>query len=183
MDLSGRESGEPFKRLFFALECAPAQRRDIAHWRSALGSGLGRPVASANFHLTLMFLGAVSTAQLPAILAAAAQVKVPQKPLTVMLDRLEVWRPAKALVLMPTQPPAALRQLVYTLQQAMLPLGFADAPREYRPHLTLARDCHSPVPEAPVAANFTLRARHFTLLESRKGQYWPLAQWPLQVQG
>ncbi|PRA62370.1 RNA 2',3'-cyclic phosphodiesterase [Pseudomonas sp. MYb187] len=176
------ESGEPFKRLFFALACEPAQRRDIARWRNELGSGLGRPVPSVNFHLTLMFLGSVATAQLPAILAAAAQVKVPQKPLTVMLDRLEVWRPAKALVLVPTQPPAALRQLAYALQQAMLPLGFTDAPREYRPHLTLARDYHGPVPEAQIAADFILRARHFTLYESRRGRYLPLAQWPLEVQ-
>ncbi|MNJ28922.1 2'-5'-RNA ligase [compost metagenome] len=182
MEQSGRESGEPFKRLFFALECAPTQRRAIAHWRSELGTVLGRPVASANFHLTLMFLGSVATAQLPAVLAAAAQVNVPQKPLTVLLDRLEVWRPAKALVLVPTQPPGALRQLVYGLQQAMLPLGFADAPREYRPHLTLARDYHGPVPEAQAAADFSLRARHFTLLESRRGQYLPLAQWSLEAQ-
>ncbi|MCY1451497.1 RNA 2',3'-cyclic phosphodiesterase [compost metagenome] len=93
-----------------------------------------------------------------------------------------MWRPAKALVLVPTQPPAALRQLAYALQQAMLPLGFTDAPREYRPHLTLARDYHGPVPEAQIAADFILRARHFTLYESRRGRYLPLAQWPLEVQ-
>ena len=34
-------------------------------------------------------------------------------------------------------------------------------------------------PEAAVAPEFHLSARHFTLYESRKGRYWPLAQWPL----
>ena len=173
------ETGEPFKRLFFALECLPQQRRAIARWRSELDMDTGRPVPSANFHLTLRFVGAAGTAQLPAILAAAAGVKVPGEPLTLVLDRLEVWRSAKALMLVPSQPPAALRQLAYALQQAMLPLGFAQDPRDYRPHLTLARDYRGSEPEALVPAEFVLRARHFTLFESRKSQYWPLAQWPL----
>ncbi|TDF84469.1 RNA 2',3'-cyclic phosphodiesterase [Pseudomonas sp. H9] len=174
-----RETGEPFKRLFFALDCTPQQRRAIAQWRSELRIEKGRPVPSANFHLTLMFLGAVDTAQLPAILAAAAAVKVPGQAVTVELDRVDVWRPAKALVLTPSETPAALRQLVYALQQALLPLGFAEPPREYRPHLTLARDYQGPPPQALVAADFILRARRFTLFESRKGRYWPLAHWPL----
>ncbi len=38
------ESREPFKRLFFALNCAPEQRRAIAQWRNALGLNIGRPV-------------------------------------------------------------------------------------------------------------------------------------------
>lgn len=171
--------GEPFKRLFFALECEAPQRREIARWRNELGSDLGRAVPSTNFHLTLMFLGAVPTVQIPAICAAAAAVPVPGKPLNVELDRLQAWRVAKALVLAPSQTPVQLRQLVYALQQALLPLGFSDAPREYRAHLTLARDYQGPVPEAMVAADFRLRARHFTLFESRKGRYQPLAQWPL----
>ena len=175
-----RETGEPFKRLFFAVDCTPTQRRAIAQWRSELGMDNGRPVPSANFHLTLMFLGTAGTAQLPAILAAAAAVKVPGEPLTVALDRLEIWRPAKVLVLAPSQTPVVLRQLVYALQQALLPLGFAEAPREYRPHLTLFRDFHGPVPEALEAPQFSLKVRHFTLFESRRGRYWPLAHWPLQ---
>ncbi|MGE8391695.1 RNA 2',3'-cyclic phosphodiesterase [Pseudomonas sp. BIGb0427] len=179
MDPGNGDTGEPFKRLFFALDCAPQQRRAIARWRSELELKSARPVPSANFHLTLMFVGAAGTAQLPAILAGAAGVKVAGEPLTVVLDRLQVWRPAKALVLVPSQTPAALRQLAYALQQAMLALGFTEDPRDYRPHLTLARDYRGSEPEALVPAEFILHARHFSLFESRKGQYWPLAQWPL----
>lgn len=181
MEQGIRETGEPFKRLFFALDCAPAQRRAIAQWRRDLGSDIGRPVPSANFHLTLMFVGSVDTVQLPSILAAADGVKVPDEAVMLVLDRLEVWRSAKALVLAPSQTPAALRQLVYALQQALLPLGFVEA-RDYRPHLTLARDYRGAVPETSTEADFVLRARQFTLFESRKGQYWPLAHWPLLAQ-
>ncbi|QBF26316.1 RNA 2',3'-cyclic phosphodiesterase [Pseudomonas tructae] len=179
MDPGTGETAEPFKRLFFALDCVPEQRRAIARWRGELALGTGRPVPSANFHLTLVFVGAVPTVQLPTILAAAAAVKVAGEPLTLMLDRLEVWRPAKALVLVPSHTPVALRQLVYGLQQAMLALGFTQESRDYLAHLTLARDYQGREPEALVPTAFALRARHFTLFESRKGQYWPLAQWPL----
>ncbi|MFJ2366367.1 RNA 2',3'-cyclic phosphodiesterase [Pseudomonas sp. NPDC087697] len=174
-----REQSEPFKRLFFALPCATAQRRAIAQWRSALGLGSGRPVPAENFHLTLMFLGSVAVAQIPGICAAAAEVRTPGEPLTVSLDHLDAWRRAGVLLLAPKQAPLPLRQLVYALQQAMLPFGFVDDPREYRPHLTLMRDFREPVPESDTPPDFHLSARHFALFESHKGRYRALAEWPL----
>lgn len=68
-----REPGEPVKRLFFALPCAQAQRRAIAQWRGALHVDSGRPVPVDNFHVTLLFLGAVAVTQVPALCAAAAK--------------------------------------------------------------------------------------------------------------
>ncbi|MNQ44656.1 RNA 2',3'-cyclic phosphodiesterase [compost metagenome] len=70
--------------------------------------------------------------------------------------------------------------MVYALQQAMLPLGLEDAPREFRPHLTLMREYRAPVPESTTAPDFQLSARHFVLFESHKGRYRALAQWPLE---
>jgi 2'-5' RNA ligase len=173
------ETREPFKRLFFALDCAPAQRREIARWRSALQLRNGRPVPADNFHLTLKFLGAVAVAQIAEICTAAASIRVPGERLTVLLDRLDVWRRAGALVLAPEQAPPALLRLVYDLEQAMLPFGLEQAPKEYRPHLTLARDYRASVPESPTAPEFFLRAERFTLFESHKGRYRALAEWPL----
>lgn len=95
------ESREPFKRLFFALDCAPAQRKAIAQWRSALQLRIGRPVPAENFHLTLKFLGSVAIAQIADICDAAASVRTSGERLTVVLDRLDVWRRAGALVLAP----------------------------------------------------------------------------------
>ena len=173
------ESREPFKRLFFALNCAPAQRREIARWRSALQLRNGRPVPTENFHLTLKFLGAVGVAQIAEICTAAASIRTPGERLTVVLDRLDVWRRAGALVLAPEQASPALLRLVYALEQAMLPFGLEQAPREYRPHLTLARDYRAPVPESATPPEFFLRADRFTLFESHKGRYRALAEWPL----
>ena len=174
--------GEPLKRLFFALPCAPAQRKAIARWRNTLGRGAGRPVPAENFHVTMLFLGAVPVTLIPAICAAAASVRVPGRPLELTLDRLKAWRKANVLVLAPTEAPAMLGRFVYALQEALRPLGLANEYREYRPHLTLLRDWRSPEPEAAEAPEFHLRADHFVLYESHKGAYRALAQWPLKVQ-
>ncbi|AYG44576.1 RNA 2',3'-cyclic phosphodiesterase [Pseudomonas sp. Leaf58] len=174
-----RPSGTPFKRLFFALPVSDVQRRALAQWRHGLGLRSGKPVPVANFHVTLLFVGDVEAAQVPAICAAVDQLALPATAPRLLLDRLQVWQRASALVLEAQQTPAALLQLVYGLQQALLPLGVAAASRDYRPHLTLARDFRGQPPEASSAPDFYLAARHFTLYESRKGAYWPLAQWPL----
>ena len=173
------ESREPFKRLFFALDCAPAQRKAIAQWRSALQLRSGRPVPAENFHLTLKFLGSVAIAQIADICDAAASVRTSGERLTVVLDRLDVWRRAGALVLAPEQAPPALLRLVYDLEQAVLPFALEDAPREFRPHLTLARDYHAPVPESATPPEFFLRADRFILFESHKGRYRVVQDWPL----
>jgi len=170
---------EPFKRLFFALPCAPEQARAVSRWRADLRLRSGRPVPAENFHLTLMFLGAVGVSQLPTILEAAARLRPLEHTDPVVLDRLEVWRRSQALVLTASQPPKALLRWAYALQEAMLPLGFAVDPREFRPHLTLMRDFRNEVPEAGVAPEFVWKAREFALFESYKGRYQALAQWPL----
>ncbi|MNF86982.1 2'-5'-RNA ligase [compost metagenome] len=173
------ESREPFKRLFFALDCPPAQRKAIAQWRSALQLRSGRPVPAENFHLTLKFLGSIAAAQVADICEAAASVRTSAERLSVTLDRLDVWRRAGVLVLAPEQAPPALLRLVYDLEQALLPFALEDAPREFRPHLTLARDFRAPVPESATTPEFFLRADRFTLFESHKGRYRALAEWPL----
>jgi 2'-5' RNA ligase len=174
-----RPSGTPFKRLFFALPVSDAQRRAITQWRRGLNLRSGKPVPSENFHLTLLFLGDVDAAQVPAICAAVDNLVRPGAPLRLLLDQLKTWQRSNVLVLEPQETPAALRQLVYGLQQALLPMGFEEQAREYRPHLTLSRDFRGQAPEAVEAPAFLFSARHFTLYESRKGRYWPLAQWPL----
>lgn len=179
MRREARVSGEPLKRLFFALPCSPEQSRTLGRWRSTLGVNSGRPVPVANFHLTLMFLGEIETVQIPAICDAMAKVPRPNAPLRVVLDKLATWHRSDVLVLEPSQTPPALRQLVYALHQALLPFGIEDSVREFRPHLTLVRDYSADVPESPEAPALRLTIEHFTLFESSRGQYKPIAQWPL----
>lgn len=170
---------EPFKRLFFALPCTPVQGKAVSRWRNDLRLRSGKPVPTENFHLTLMFLGAVGASQLPAILEAAGRVRLLERLEPLILDRLEVWRRSQALVLTAQEPPKALLRWVYDLQEALLPLGFTVDAREFRPHLTLMRDFRNEVPEAMLAPEFRWNPREFVLYESSRGRYLPLAQWPL----
>jgi RNA 2',3'-cyclic 3'-phosphodiesterase len=179
MNSQSREAAQPCQRLFFALPCSPAQRHAIGQWRRALELRRGRPVPVENFHLTLVFLGAIAVSQIPAICAAAARVQTSGAPLRVPLDHLEAWSGAGILCLTPAREALALRQFVYALQQALLPLGLFENLREFRPHLTLMRDYREPLPESSSPPNFHLRAEHFSLFESHKGRYRSLANWPL----
>ncbi len=49
------------RRLFFALTLPDAMQQEIVQWRAGhFSPEAGRPVAAANLHLTLAFLGEVS---------------------------------------------------------------------------------------------------------------------------
>ncbi|WP_346830873.1 RNA 2',3'-cyclic phosphodiesterase [Pseudomonas abietaniphila] len=170
---------EPQSRLFFALTCSAPLRKAISQWRALLSPRAGRPVPAANFHLTLLFLGSVDQAQIAEICTTASKIKVPGKQLTLVLDRLEVWRKSKALVLTPEDAPPELMRLSYALEQAMLRFGQDQEHKEFRPHLTLARDYQYAVPEAGSPPEFFLRADRFGLYQSHKGQYNPVADWSL----
>lgn len=170
---------EPQSRLFFALTCSPALKKTISQWRASLSLRVGRPVPAANLHLTLLFLGSVDQAQIAEICTTASKIKVPGKPLTLVLDRLEVWRKSKALVLTSEDAPPELMRLSYALEQAMLRFGQDQEHKEFRPHLTLARDYESPVPEGGMPPDFFLRADRFGLYQSHKGQYSLVADWSL----
>ncbi|WLH33498.1 RNA 2',3'-cyclic phosphodiesterase [Pseudomonas sp. FP2196] len=167
------------KRLFFALDCPPAQRKAIAQWRSELSLRAGKSVPADNFHLTLLFLGAVPLAQIGEVCEAAGKVHTPGEPLRISLDRLQVWHRAGVLSLAPEQAPQALLRLVYGLEQAMLPFGFEESSHEFRPHLTLARDFRAPEPESTTPPEFLLRAERFALFESHKGRYRIVQDWSL----
>jgi len=170
---------EEAKRLFFALDCPAVQRKAIAQWRGELGLRTGKPVPADNFHLTLLFIGAVPLAQINEVCEAAGQVRTPGEALRIPLDRLQVWHRPGVLSLAPEQAPPALLRLVYALEQAMLPFGFEETPREFRPHLTLARDYRAAEPESATPPEFFLRAERFALFESHKGRYRILQDWSL----
>jgi 2'-5' RNA ligase len=170
---------EPQSRLFYAFTCSAPLRKAISHWRALLSLRAGRPVPAANFHLTLLFLGSVDQAQIADICSATSKIKVPGKPLTLILDHLEVWRKSKALVLTPADAPPELMRLSYALEQAMLVFGHDQEHKEFRPHLTLSRDYRSPVPEAGSPPEFLFQADRFGLYQSHKGHYSLIADWPL----
>lgn len=164
-------------RLFFALHCPPALAASIATWRDGLRLN-GRPVAQANLHLTLAFLGQQPRARVPELLSLAAALRLPAFDLH--LDRL-VRRRGGLVYLTPSQTPSGLLELAQALRDALLAAGISLENRPFLAHLSLLRHC----PRLPPAASpsFEWPATHFALFASERGpdgsQYQQLQQWAL----
>lgn len=164
-------------RLFFALPCPPEQAAAICSWRDQQALG-GHPVARENLHLTLAFLGAQPAEHLDALQQLAAGVVCDEFELT--LNRL-ITLGQGFVCLAPTEAPPALLQLAGSLAERLSALGVVLDSRPYLPHMTLARQAHTPVQGCAPA--FTWPARGFELYLSRNGpggvRYQSLGYWPL----
>jgi 2'-5' RNA ligase len=162
-------------RLFFALPCPPAIAVEIDAWRSHLAIS-GRPVPSANLHLTLAFLGDLPERALALLEALPPRLPLRDLAFDLQLDHLDCWH-GGLLHLAPSQPPAELLALASGLARLLDEAGLASEPRTYRPHLTLARDSCLPVQVG--SPHFAWRAEELVLYRSEQGRYRPLAKWPL----
>ena len=92
------------KRLFFAIELPAPVQRQIVRWRAEhFPPEAGRPVAAANLHLTLAFLGDVSAGKQRALAAMAGRISQP--PFTLHLDDAGQWLRSRVVWLGTRQPP------------------------------------------------------------------------------
>ncbi len=153
------------QRLFFALWPAPAQRAALSHLAGRVPAGLGRPVSLDTLHITLVFLGAVSTEQRQALEAAAERINAPSCLLT--LDRFGYWRKPQVLWAGCASTPPPLLHLVAQLQRAASVCGLRVDTRPYQPHLTLCRKVRRPPPGLPGFEPLSWPVAAFSLVESQ----------------
>jgi 2'-5' RNA ligase len=175
-----RGGAEP-RRLFFALWPDPPLRDQVVCTvRPIAALATGRLQQPQQWHVTLVFLGAVPAAKLPVAHEAASAVRA--EPFELALDTLEYWRRAGVLCLTAQRTPHALERLVSVLRDELGQRGFAMEQRAYRPHLTLARRVRSP-PALPAPDPLCWPATGFVLVESISGPqgsiYTVLADWRL----
>jgi 2'-5' RNA ligase len=94
-------------------------------------------------------------------------------------DRISYWQRPKIASVHPRNVPAELEQLVKSLEQKLIPFGFAPNERTYRPHITVARKART-FPDQPLARPIDLQWSRFELVDSisspRGIQYHPLKQ-------
>jgi 2'-5' RNA ligase len=128
----------------------------------------GRPVASANLHLTVAFLGAVPADRVPAL----QLLSEPVEPWRIDLDSLELWWRQRVLVARASQPPQVFARQADALWQRLERLGFKRDPRPFRPHVTLVRDIGS-LPARPPWTPVTWRCEQLQLVESRQTSTGP----------
>jgi 2'-5' RNA ligase len=126
------------KRIFFALWPDDRQRDRLRDQISPLAKLVeGQVVYRGDWHVTTAFIGNFPEADIPGLLARAAQI--PVEPFRLRFDRVEFWpRPKVASLVAPTVPPE-LQRLVDAQNALLTEFGVAVENRTYRPHITVVR--------------------------------------------
>lgn len=152
------------RRLFFALWPDEPTRQQLLHetHRAVRRCG-GQPVSSAQYHVTLAFLGALPVERFDNIVAAGRAVAPAQ--LELLLDRIGYWPRPRVLWAGPSRCPPLLNAVVSMLWDRLTDLGFAREARPYQPHLTLCRKVGRAV-ETKLAKPVLWSASGFVLVES-----------------
>jgi 2'-5' RNA ligase len=175
--------------LFFALWPDVDTRAQIANAAAALRlAGDAQPVPRENYHVTLAFVGEVTTSQL----AVLQQIGHGQRAAgcTIRFDAYDYWPDHQVAVAVAREAPAALTLLWtqlhrdLTLHQAAL--NFKRPHSSLRTHITLARK----VAQAPVLqamSPFHWNARSFSLVRSdtsgARSVYTVVDTWQLLYEG
>ena len=170
-------------RLFFALWPNADVRAELAARRDpVVRDYAGRAMRADTLHMTMLFLGDSPELLVPDLLACGDRVHSPSFNLNV--DARSHFPQAKVAWLGCTEPPEELQSLWLALREQVDPVFPGYPPRDYSPHITVARDCmHFPTPRAvpPV----TWRVEDFVLIDSNLQPGGPLYRvlrhWQLQA--
>ena len=169
-------------RLFFALWPDDARRGLLAAAAAALlaDNPAALPVAAANYHLTLAFVGAVPQAALDPLRRIGAAQRA--SAITLEFDAYEYWPKPEVVVAAARHVPAALAESWESLHRALAAEGWALRPKRLRPHVTLVRQVRAE-PRLPALARFDWSPTQLCLAQSEsRGAdvvYTVLDTWPL----
>jgi RNA 2',3'-cyclic 3'-phosphodiesterase len=172
-------------RLFFALWPDADARERVAHAAAALCLTDGaRLVPQQNYHLTLAFIGEVTSAQVAVLQQIGRAQRVPG--CTISFDAYEYWREPQVVVAVAREPPTGLVELWMRLRQDPVihqsALKSSRLQPSLRAHVTLARKV-AQAPVLPAMSPFDWSARSFSLVRSDRGAarsiYTVVDTWPL----
>jgi RNA 2',3'-cyclic 3'-phosphodiesterase len=173
-------SGEPTRRLFFALWPDEEQRAALAHAvRKAVRACGGRPVPGANVHLTLAFLGSVPQTRAAELsdIARRTAAGFPREavPLRLTLERLAHFGQAQVLAADATRdaPLEDVQALARALAAETAAAGFSPDLKPFRPHVTVARKV-TRAPRSSAMRPVEWRFDSFALIESRTLETGPV---------
>jgi|DEB0MinimDraft_6_1074348.scaffolds.fasta_scaffold24558_2 2'-5' RNA ligase len=155
-------------RLFFGLPLEIADAEAIAGWRRQTLPEFRRPVPLENFHLTLCFLGEVSSHDCRELCQAAENLN--GAAFEIELDVMGFWPKNEICYLQPQRVPEALPRLAEDCRAIARRVGLKVEKRRYQPHLTLARRCETAPPEPLLGPDFTLGFDRFALFESTRSR-------------
>ncbi|MBW7981452.1 RNA 2',3'-cyclic phosphodiesterase [Enterobacillus tribolii] len=172
------------QRLFFALTPPENVQQEIIQWRArSFAPEAGRPIAAANLHLTLAFLGEVSDAKAAALQKLAGRITQP--PFTLKLDDAGHWPRPGVVWLGCRRSPRGLLQLAGMLRAQAARSGCYQSPQPFHPHITLLRGADRPVMLPAATPGWEVSFDHFSLYasvhERGRTRYHPLAHWPMSA--
>lgn len=171
------------KRLFFAIALPEEIQQQIVWWRAQqFPPEAGRPLAAANLHLTLAFLGDISAEKQRALEQLAGRIRQPGFTLT--LDDAGQWLRSRVVWLGSRQPPRGLLQLADMLRAQASRSGCYQSPQPFHPHITLLRDANHAVSIPPPGFSWSFPVQEFVLYESQfhqgRTRYTQLNSWLLK---
>ena len=174
-------------RAFFGLSPDIKTKLALEVWRNKAFPHFDAPVPAANFHVSLAFLGQITSKQLDELYEAVKQMAEIHT-FDVSLDQVGYWPKPKALWLGCKDTCNEHLQLAKSLSQISNTIGLQIPKQNYTAHLTLAKKCSVNPPAPLIEPTFTWRNAEFHLYESvldpraKKGvsyhirHSWPLAK-------
>ncbi len=172
-------------RVFFALPLSPSSSLQILHWRDKAFPRDRVGIVAENFHITLSFVGEVTSAQCDQIMQSANDLWQNKKPkaLSLAIDQYAYWPNPGIFWIGPTIWPEPLQVLHSNLKQLSQRCVGRSAKQPFQPHISLYRTKKS-IPQPLIAPDFQLTFDEVVLLESvtkKQGVYYrELAEWPLE---
>ena len=127
------------RTLFFGLWPDDRQRDRMRDFITPVTKLVdGRAVGRHEWHITLVYIGAIDERYIPELLQAARAVTF--EPFRLRLDRMEFWPRPKIAAMVPPRVPTELEKLVEDLSGIVLASGVLPPQRVYRPHVTVVRN-------------------------------------------
>jgi 2'-5' RNA ligase len=181
-------------RLFFALDICLGDKSAIKQWRQQHLALLGKPVSENNYHITLAFLGLVSTKQQTLLTQQIDNnfdryilenngPKIRGKTLT--LGKLELFEKPQVLYLSLISTPHWLNTLANHTSNQSKTLGIKQELRPYLPHLSLYRKIRNLHEDTKrIQCNLEITVTSFSLYHSYSSEnkliYQPIKTWCLE---
>ncbi len=165
------------KRLFFALWPEQSTRQQCVNVITKFNC-VGRPMALTNLHVTLLFLGRITSKQQASLVKEAVQLRT--SPARLTFDHLSFWKKPAVLCLTTNRTDQHILQLNQQLTAIAKQHQINIDERPFKPHITLIKKVHQPIhiDFEPVF----WRSDGFCLVESRSTDngvdYEILEHWP-----
>ncbi|MBA4380855.1 MAG: RNA 2',3'-cyclic phosphodiesterase [Anaerolinea sp.] len=132
-------------RSFIAIQMPTAIQDEIekstAHLKKALARPLVRWIHPHNVHLTLKFLGDVSSANLELLAHALKRESEQHAGFSLSIGGLGIFPNSRRprVIWIGIEAPAAMQTLYHGIEAAAAHLGYASETRPFSPHLTIGR--------------------------------------------